>query len=414
MSGLVLRVEIHTPGTFLNVRTFLLLLALLTSGVVRAQSGNTVRGRVVDGKTGEPLPYATLYAPAQKTGTLANETGRFSLRLGSFGSGDVMTVSLVGYQTLRLPLQKILSESGEQTLRLQPAANTLNEVVVRPVDPSQLIRDAIRRVTKNYPRQPALLQGFYREWVRATDFLVLSEGQLELYKASYNSPVGNDQVRMLKGRRKPLPNYFVFGADTCRLPSITNGPNLGLLLDVVRFTREINFLDYSGYQNYAWELAGQTTVDDRETYILSFQGHPDYYNSVFFAGKVYLDRESLAVVRAEFHVSPPGLATFNRSMTINRLPLRLQKRDYVVSYQRQDDGRYVLNHAQSASQYYYVPHPTVLIRNHMDFVVTKVTFGPTVRHFPNREIIGLDQSFVEQTIPFDSSFWDDDNVILED
>ncbi len=401
------------PKTRMNSRFFLFLFAGLVSFGSLAQSGGTVRGQVIDSNTGEALPYVTIYARTQKIGTIANETGRFSLRVSSAGPGDVITISLVGYKTLRLSLPTLFAKTDEQTFRVEPMANTLGEVVVHALDPAHIVQEAIRRVSKNYPRQPARMQGFYREWVRENQFLVLSEGQLELYKGSYTSLTSNDQVRMIKGRRKPLPNYFVVGKDTCRLPIITQGPSLGLLLDVVRFTNDINFLDYRGNSLYVFEQAGYTTIDDRETYIFTFKPNPDYGSVGFYAGKVFIDRESLAIVRAEFEVTPAGLATANRYMTINKLSLRLQHRTFLVSYQRQDDGRYVLNHAQAANQYVYLPHPTSIIQNRMDFVVTQVTFGPDVKPFHRKETIDKDRAFVEETLPFDDAFWADDNVILE-
>ncbi|MEZ0611879.1 carboxypeptidase-like regulatory domain-containing protein [Fibrella sp. WM1] len=391
-----------------------ILIGLLVSAQALAQVPVQLRGRLVDSQTGQPLPYAALYVPRHKVGTVANGDGRFQLHLDQPGANDSLRLSMVGYQTRYIALRSLTGQTDALTLALTPTAQRLNEVVVRPVDPVDLVVQAVRRIHKNYPNKPALMTGFYREWVREKDFLVQSEGQLELYKASYGRSSSADAVRMLKGRRKPLPNYFLSGTDTCRLPDITNGPHLGIMLDIAKLTSLGTFLLPLGEASYTYTYEGMTSVDDRDAYIIAFapRSGPSLRNSAFFDGKLLLDRTSLAIVKADFTLSPNGLMHVNNGLRIYQLPIHLLYRHYLITYQPLD-GRYTLHHAQVENQYQYTARPAQLIRNLMDFVVTQTRFD-NVQKFARKDVITENQTFSEQVMAFDDSFWANDNVIVED
>lgn len=390
------------------------IVGLLVSSAGLAQSPVQLRGRLVDGQTGQPLPYAGLYVPRLKVGTVANGDGRFQLHIDQATPGDSLRLSMVGYQTRYVTLRQLTDHAAALTLALVPAAQHLNEVVVRPVDPVDLVVKAVRRIHKNYPDQPALMTGFYREWVREKEFLVQSEGQLELYKASYGRSSSADAVRLLKGRRKPLPNYFLSGTDTCRLPDITNGPHLGIMLDIAKLTSLGTFLLPLGEASYTYTYEGMTSVDDRDAYIISFapRSGPSLRNSAFFEGKILIDKTSLAIVNADFTLAPNGLMHVNNSLRIYQLPIHLLYRRYLITYQPLD-GRYTLHHAQVENQYQYTARPAQLIRNLMDFVVTKTRFD-NVQKFARKDVITENQSFSERVMDFDDTFWANDNVIVEE
>ena len=378
-----------------------------------------VKGRLIDKQTKEALPYSAIYLPSRKTGTVANGEGRFAFHVSQPTSADSVVLSSVGYVSARLPLAKLLNQPDEQAIALQPSVQQLTELVVRPVDPVELVQESMRRVARNYPLAPSLLTGFYREWVREKDFIVLSEGQLELYKTGYKKHTFDDAVRMVKGRRKPLPDYFLSGGDTCHLPDITNGPHLGIMLDVVKNPGLSNFLEAVGPDLYEYTYAGQTSVNDRSAYIIEFT--PKYtpavaikggINSAIFTGKLLIDTQSQAVVNADYTLSLNGLRMVNRSLELLRLPIRLDNRRYVVSYQRLDD-RYVLHHAQVENSYTYKLRPAQPIRSRMDFVVTQTSFSNVQR--PNKkDSIKADQSFSERVMTFDDTFWANDNIIVDE
>ncbi len=369
----------------------------------------TLNGHIVDSRSGEALPYAALYVPSRQAGTLANADGAFQFKLTAAVSVDTIVVSMLGYRTYRLPLTSPESRKADIVIRLQAASTTLQEVVVRPVDPEELVRQAIRRVSRNYPGKPELLQGFYREWVREKPYLIMAEGVLEMYKASYMA-TAQDEVRLLKGRRKPLFPYIADGLDTCYVPSMTNGPHLGILLDVAKGANAANFFRLASTGTYNYELTERTSFDDRDVYVISFWPRTECSNCSY-QGKLYIDTKSLALIQADYELSEAGLLMLNTGYGMNRLPIRIQKRSYLVSYQLQTN-RWVMHHAQSKSQYRYYPINTS-ISTQMDLVITKTT-ADGVKRLPRNDRLDVNQAFAEEIRDFDDSFWGDENTMVED
>ena len=86
--------------------SFLLLLFLSVSLI--AQDVTIVSGRIVDGSTGESLPYASISVNSQLDdilvgGAISGDDGRFTISGLEEGSYQV-TVSFVGYGSRQIPL----------------------------------------------------------------------------------------------------------------------------------------------------------------------------------------------------------------------------------------------------------------------------------------------------------------------
>ncbi len=103
------------------MRTLLCVFLLwLCAGIVLAQTpGSTLRGRVLDAKTGEPLPFASVYINNTSRGTTADSSGNY--RLGNVPPGNQELVgSLLGYQTFRQSLRLTDTRPRQIDLKLQP------------------------------------------------------------------------------------------------------------------------------------------------------------------------------------------------------------------------------------------------------------------------------------------------------
>ena len=120
---------------------FSTLLMLICSCPLLAQI--QIKGRVVDAETGEPLPYANVYAD-DKNGTLTNADGYFQLLTSE---GARVRFTYIGYQQMTRPAQQ-----AQGTLRMQPLSIDLGQVTVRPYDPAELVREIIRKLDESYKK----------------------------------------------------------------------------------------------------------------------------------------------------------------------------------------------------------------------------------------------------------------------
>lgn len=84
--------------------------------------------RVVNARTHQPIPYASVGVPGKPLGTVADAQGRFQPAQTGAAPADTLVVSCVGYEPRRLVLAAV---QQLPELPLTPQAQALGEVVVR-------------------------------------------------------------------------------------------------------------------------------------------------------------------------------------------------------------------------------------------------------------------------------------------
>jgi hypothetical protein len=103
---------------------FLMLISLLFNAL-NAQI--TLSYKVTDCKTGAPVPYVHIGIAEKSFGTTSNEEGFFTLNVPEKFMRDTLTISFVGYETKRLPINSIKSD-----IKLCPLDILLKEFVFVP------------------------------------------------------------------------------------------------------------------------------------------------------------------------------------------------------------------------------------------------------------------------------------------
>ncbi|QRR04178.1 carboxypeptidase-like regulatory domain-containing protein [Dyadobacter sandarakinus] len=81
-----------------------LILLLLATSTFAQETGVILAGKVTDGKTGKPLPFANVFVNNSSIGTNADENGNYRLPGLSIGSIEI-AVSFLGYETVRQTLR---------------------------------------------------------------------------------------------------------------------------------------------------------------------------------------------------------------------------------------------------------------------------------------------------------------------
>ncbi len=110
---------------------FAVLWGLLIATLAPGQTPlSTLTGRVLDAKTQQPLPFATVYLNNTTRGTTADENGTYRLLNVPVGSVELVG-SAVGYTALRQPIRLTDSRPRTVDIRLQVADNALAAVTVK-------------------------------------------------------------------------------------------------------------------------------------------------------------------------------------------------------------------------------------------------------------------------------------------
>jgi hypothetical protein len=131
---------------------------LLTSLSIHSQS---ISSRVVDTKTNEGIPYATVQF-SEHRGIITNEEGRFSINLNpGLEQQDSIYISSMGYEKTAIPFKATL----DSVIYIEPKAIELNEVYLFNNDLSidEIIEKVKENVPLNYNREPIKQRLFFRQ-----------------------------------------------------------------------------------------------------------------------------------------------------------------------------------------------------------------------------------------------------------
>lgn len=133
---------------------------LMTCATVSAQ---TITSKVVDKKTGKPVPYATVEY-GENQGVITNEEGLFSFVLdGSFQFADSVYVSSMGYAKTGFSLEQL----QDSIVFVKPKAIELSGVYVfdKQLEAEEIVEKMIERLPKNVNNEPVRQRYFLRQSV---------------------------------------------------------------------------------------------------------------------------------------------------------------------------------------------------------------------------------------------------------
>lgn len=115
--------------TALSMRILVILLLLLKDDSFAQKTFISLRGKLIDNMSKEPIPYASIYVKGKSIGTTTNNEGRFLFHVPSIFSQDTLIISVIGYNLFMSSV--ILMRERENVLELKQGAMLLNEVTIR-------------------------------------------------------------------------------------------------------------------------------------------------------------------------------------------------------------------------------------------------------------------------------------------
>lgn len=377
------------------------------------QSILTVKGRVIADDSGKPLEYVTLTINNTNFSTVTNQDGYFLLRIPASAQNFQLKVQHLGYESILIPVITLLNKE-DNVLRMITSSIRLGEIQVVSGDGTQLIKDALLSINRNYENNPNMMVAFYRESIKkGSNYLSLVEAVLDIYKESYRS-YNNDQARIYIGRKATDVN----SKDTIFL-KFQGGISDALMLDVAK-NPDIIFNEYT-FDKYVFDIDGIITIDDRPQYIISFHPLPDVAE-IMFRGKIYLDVEKLAFRRMEFSMNvenrKDAAAIFIRKKP-SSMRITAEKATYISDFLEKDDKWYFNYCSMQVSfkvrwkrRWFGLFSSTYTIFSEMAMTDR---YEDGVQKFPRRERIRSTDVIAEKVEYFqDPNFWGDYTVIEPD
>lgn len=402
-------------------KLIVLVLSVATFCVSAQEKFVTIAGKITDTHTGRGIPFANIYLTSRASGTATNSAGEFIFKFSEAGVKDTLVVTCIGYKPFRQPLQSVGGK--DIAIALEPAVVELAGITVKARTGLDILKEAIEKIPENYDTSDVQYTAFYRENVWLADFEVtLAEVVVDIYRPFKTDKKGNDQIRVLKGRKKKI-DYGRDGQLYYWISGASNGVRGSLSEDWVKYHRgKYSPLNPANYRYYEYEHTETIREGQRSLIVLDIVPKKNARKG-YIRTKVFLDEESLAIVRCNFELTEKGIRFTSRKdkgvahMIMSALVhanTEYHKFQYVVSYSYHNNKWYlnrVTRHWELLLDSKKRNWEDRLWRIDMDLVMTDIktedvkpiTEGDISKEQrPIHSMIGSD---------FDEAFWENYNVL---
>lgn len=372
----------------------------------------TFRGKVVDAETGEALVFASVAVKETNVATVTNIDGEFVIKISEPQTSKNLEVTYLGYKNKIVPLSELREDEYKNIISMDQAPIPIKEIIVKPLDPEGIVRNAISRIGKNYVSEPNLMTAFYRETIRKNrTYVSIGEAVVEIFKAPYSNDLRYDGARIYKGRK---------GSDVEKMDTVLfklqGGPVSVLQLDIVKNTESI--LTYDAMKYYDYSLTGVVEINNKPHFVISFKQKPSV-DIPLFMGNLYIESDSYAISEAEFGFNLEDKEAVS-SIFIRKKPLGMEVTPEIATYRtryREQDGKWYFAYSRAEVKFkvnwkrklfntFYTTMSEIAVTDRTNEEVIK---------FAGKEKLRYSDIFTEQVGAFtDPQYWGDYNVIEPD
>jgi hypothetical protein len=372
----------------------------------------TIKGKVIDSETGAPLVFASVAVTDANVAIVTNIDGEFTLKIGESLLSKNLEVSFIGYKNKLVPIATLRDKGYKNVISLEAAPIPIKEIIVKPVDPYEIVTKTITRINKNYESVPNLMTAFYRETIRKNrTYVSIGEAVVEIMKAPYANDLRYDNARMYKGRK----SMDVEKMDTV-LFKLQGGPLSSLNLDLAKNTEDVLTIDAMKYYNYS--LTSVIEINGKPHYVIDFIQKPSV-DVPLFMGSLYIEMDSYALTEAEFGFNLSDKAAA-QSIFIRKKPLGMEVTPEIATYRtkyREQNGKWHFEYSRAEVKF-KVDWKKKLFNTYYttmsEIAVTDRTAEEVIK-FAGKEKLRYTDVFSEKVSAFaDPDFWGEYNVIEPD
>jgi hypothetical protein len=301
--------------------------------VVSAMGQETrISGKVTDAGTGEPVPFVNIYFKNTTIGVTSDLNGLFSLTTTQ--PGDSVYASAIGYETLKRPVKKGISQVIN--LEMDESMTVLTEVQVRPEERwiELLMRRVIKSKEQNNPDQIQYYQcETYnkiqidinnldsnvkdRKIFKPIDFIFEHLDTSELNHKVFLPALLTETISDFYFRKSPHSTREIIKAN--QISGIENQSLTqylgGMFLNINIYDNYLNIFDKNfvspianfGLSTYEYFLEDTVMIDGRSCYQIRFE--PKRKQELTFYGTLWIQDTSFAVKQVDMRVAAD--ANFN-------------------------------------------------------------------------------------------------------
>lgn len=279
-----------------------------------------IDAKIIDGKSQEPLPYATVYNISKGIGIVSNANGSFRLRKNAIN--DTIIISYIGYEKQTIIVSRSIVN---EVIRLNPKTELLQGVNVYADDP--YLYKLMARAKKTQVKKKREAKTYY-----ALKSIVNNE-QVELVEAYYNgSYYGYDtqRLRIKQGRIGLIPfkNRYFVSSESSRVMYLHNMfqeneyfPQSPFELSRKKLEKHFNLFLISKY----------LTEDSLKILVVGFE--TKYNPAKFFSGQVWIDSVSAKIIKVNLRQDSTGVHPFLPfgHLRLNKVSLSITKNFHALN-----------------------------------------------------------------------------------
>jgi hypothetical protein len=378
----------------------LLLFLLLTTNSFAQEVFISISGKLVDNKSKEPIPYASIYIKGKSIGTTSNNEGGFLFHMPSVFNHDTLIISVIGYNLFKSRVSQMTEK--ENVIQLKQSTTLLNEVTIRAskkeLTGKEIVKMAVAKIPENYPMKPFAIEGFFRDLQIENDKPVeLLEAALKFNYKDYNP--GYEDVQIIEVRRSFNKRHPVNG-EYDRQNSI---------IDLM----EDNYIKHRfGPVNVrGWKFLVDSILTYNNQTVYKISGTKEHSETTV----MYIDSNDFSVLKLELNTRMINGEFYRRYINLPD-PYGLQETSFRVlfEFQKIDDKMY-LKYQKEEDTYNLFNKTTNEIIVKQSFI--KELFVNNVEYsnlnYSNNQVMNINKSVEGQAKPVNVNFWKYYNAPIE-
>ena len=329
-------------------------------------SQKCIIGAIYDKNDSIPLSFVNIYIKNKPIGTITNDLGQFNFHFADSLINDTLCISSIGYKILKYRLSDMLIRD-HINIYLDTCNYSINGIYVMPKgqDAYTIVKNAIKKIRKNYPQKIYYLEAFYREIsMRDDKYSRLLEASIDIQDYGYDTPISFQKVQINEVRKSI--DYLKYDLKSKVYKFIYGDKNLlisTLREDLVRSLNSnnyLNFLSNLNFNRYSFKLSNCKYLDNKLVYVIEFRDttYDNEYPIIKIensgiCGTIFILAEDFAILRIVY-----GLKG-TKSNAKSNLLINNYWMNTIINYKKYNN-KYYLDNIQKTT---FVPYAMLTFSN---------------------------------------------------
>ncbi|HEY0742349.1 MAG TPA: carboxypeptidase-like regulatory domain-containing protein [Chryseosolibacter sp.] len=374
---------------------FLLLLAI---PAVSWSQNLTLSARVVDAETEEALGFASVGIKGIAVGTISNGQGEFDFHFPAAYRNDILVISMLGYKNYEAPIWTLI-DNDIDVIKLEKSSIELQEIVVSDtLTGGDILRIALSRIEDNYPMEPFILDGFYRDVKKVGGtYISLLEAAVKIYDENYAEPrnkfklrenVRLVEVRQSLGYESKFTKYF----------------DQDNLLEDLLLHNNIRYRQIEEDDELFASMGREKNsfYNNQEIYVVT---HTEQYNL-----KLFIEKGNFSIIHLEWETKGSNEELGKKKNLVSRFVGLKKTLDF-----KRHQGKMFLNFASVTSKvnWYDIESNDLKFETELfqQLLINNVDAKPKTRIGSTEKMRNYGLQYQDR--PYNKAFWDNYNVIKE-